>query len=103
MNMFMKRVALVAIPVLTLVGADIAYSQMQGNSATGASLYNSCVPCHTLTGKGIAGLPEGDLVSKMQAIQQGTFTQPKAIEMQKVLAPMSQQDLLDLASYITKM
>lgn len=103
MNMFMKRVALVAIPVITLMGANLVHAQMKGNPANGASLYGSCVPCHTLMGKGLAGQPEATLVTKMQAIQQGSFTQPKVMEMQKVLAPMTQQEVFDLASYITKM
>lgn len=103
MNMFFKRAALVALPVLTLAFANVAYSQMQGDPANGASLFESCVPCHTLMGKGIAGQPEDKLVSKMTAIQTGTFTNPKAVEMQKVLQPMTAQQILDLASYITKM
>lgn len=103
MNMFVKRVAFVALPVMTLMFANVAYSQMQGNPANGASLYEGCVPCHTLAGKGLAGQPEAQLVNKMTAIQNGTFTNPKAIEMQNVLKPMSAQQVLDLASYITKM
>lgn len=103
MNMFVKRAALLALPVLTLAFANVAYSQMQGNPASGASLYESCVPCHTLMGKGLAGQPEAQLVSKMTAIQTGTFTNAKAAEMQKVLKPMTAQQILDLASYITKM
>ncbi|MEG2172242.1 MAG: tat pathway signal sequence [Desulfovibrionaceae bacterium] len=103
MNMCIKRAMLVALPVMMLVFASVTYAQMQGNPADGAALYEGCVPCHTLMGKGIAGQPEGQLVSKMTAIQNGSFTNPKAIEMQNVLKPMSPQQILDLAAYITGM
>lgn len=103
MNIFAKRAVLVALPVMTLIFANVAYSKMQGDPAAGAALFENCVPCHTLMGKGIAGQPEDQLVSKMTAIQNGTFTNPKALEMQKVLKPMSEQQVFDLASYITKM
>lgn len=103
MKTFVKRASFVVLPVMTLMFANVAYSQLQGNPATGASLYESCVPCHSLMGKGIAGQPEAQLVTKMQTIQKGTFTKPKAIEMQNVLKPMSPQQVQDLAAYISKM
>ena len=80
-----------------------AQSAPEGNAARGASLFEACVPCHTMTGKGVAGLPVERLMSKMQNFQTGQFDNPKVQEMQQVLRPMTQQDLLDLASYITKM
>lgn len=103
MKIFVKRAALLALPVVTLFFADVAYSKMQGNPANGAALYESCVPCHSLTGKGLAGQPEAQLVNKMTAIQGASLTKPKAIEMQNILKPMSEQQILDLASYITTM
>jgi len=80
-----------------------ALAQMQGNPANGAALYESCIPCHTATGKGLAGVAEDTLVKKMVAIQNGTPTKAKGKAMQKVLKPMNTQQLMDIASYLNKM
>ena len=98
-----KYLALLSLPLLVIGLSVEAQSAMEGNPARGASLFESCAPCHTYTGKGVAGLPEETLMQKMQQYQTGTFDNPKVQSMQKVLQPMSQQDLLDLAAYISKM
>ena len=105
MKSLVKGVGFLALPVFCLLLAGEATSAQQwfGNPAVGASLYENCVPCHTLQGKGIAGLPESVLMEKMEAYQNGTYDDPKIQGMQQVLQPLSQQQLLDLAAYITKM
>lgn len=95
---------LVLCTALLVAGIAVeAQSAPEGNPARGASLYEGCVPCHTMMGKGIAGKPVDVLMSKMENYQTGTFDNPKIQGMHKVLKPMSKQDLMDLASYITKM
>ncbi len=105
MNSLLKCTGILALPVLGLMLASPASSAQQwiGNPATGAELYDACVPCHTLQGKGIAGLKEDVLIGKMKEYQAGTYADPKIQGMQKVLQSMSDQQLFDLAAYITKM
>lgn len=103
MKRLMLCLCLLALPVLFVAMAEDARSAMEGNPAKGASLYESCVPCHTLQGKGVAGLPVDTLVQKMAGYQTMKTDNPKIVGMQKALAPMSKQDILDLAAYITKM
>lgn len=105
-----KFIGLLSLPlfVLGVTGNAISQTAQQttqqpGNPAIGAELYDTCVPCHTLNGNGVAGLPIPELMSKMKAYQTGTFTDPKVIGMQEVLQPLSEQQLLDLATYMTKM
>lgn len=102
----MKFIGLLSLPLLVLGVTGNAISQtaqQPGNPAVGAELYDTCVPCHTLNGNGVAGLPIPELMSKMKAYQNGSFTDPKVIGMQQVLQPLSDQQLLDLATYMTKM
>ncbi len=102
----MKKIqylVLCCIPLLLLVISHMSFAAEKGNPAQGASLFEQCATCHTYNGNGIAGLSEKELMKKMQHYQNGTFTKPKVIGMQKVLKPMSQQDLWDLAAYISKM
>lgn len=90
--------------VLLVAGVAVeAQSAAEGNPARGASLFEGCVPCHTMMGKGIAGMPVDKLLGKMEKYQMGTFENAKVQQMQQVLQPMTKQDLMDLASYITKM
>lgn len=107
MHGFLKCLGLLALPVFVLTATGVAYSQQtwpdSGKPGVGATLYDSCVPCHTLNGNGIAGLPVQELMTKMKNYQSGTFNEPKVQKMQKVLQPMSDTQLLDLAAYITKM
>lgn len=74
-----------------------------GNPATGAALYENCVPCHSLKGNGIAGKTEASLMASMQNYQTGTFKEPKVQKMQSILRGLSQEQLMDLARYISKM
>lgn len=103
----MKRLALVvcllALPLLALTLADDARSAMEGNPARGASLYEACVPCHTLQPKAMAGKPAEALLQKMLGYQKMTTDNPKIQGMKKTLDPLNQQDLMDLAAYISKM
>lgn len=78
-------------------------SSWTGNPAVGAELFNSCTPCHGLQGKSVAGLPEKELMQKMEAYRQGTYNDAQTVKMQKILQQMSQQQLFDLAAYMTKM
>ena len=125
MRSFLKYAAVMAAPLLFAAGAvqaQMAPPQGQlevvtesqapapaqqwpdgGNPSEGAALYDSCAPCHTLNGNGMAGKSISDLMNKMKAYQSGTYTDPKMAGMHKVLAPLSDQQLLDLAAYINKM
>ena len=106
MRGFLKYAGVLALPAVLLV-AGMAYAQQQwpdgGKPGVGAALYDACVPCHTLNGNGIAGKSVNTLMTKMKAFQSGTFTDQKVQGMQKVLKPMTDQQLLDLAAYINKM
>ena len=91
-------------PLLVAAGAAQAQTWPDGgNPSEGATLYDSCVPCHTLNGNGLAGKSVSDLMDKMKAYQSGTFTDAKLLGMQQVLKPLSDKQLLDLAAYINKM
>lgn len=107
MHGFLKFLGLLALPAFVLAATSVAYSQQTwpdgGKPGVGATLYDNCVPCHTLNGNGIAGLSVQELMTKMKHYQSGTFSNPKVQGMQKVLTPMSDAQLLDLAAYITKM
>ncbi|MEG1610145.1 MAG: tat pathway signal sequence [Bilophila sp.] len=104
MHTSLKGLGLVALSLFILVATSEAQTWPDGgNPGVGATLYDSCVPCHTLSGNGIAGLPVQKLMTKMKTYQSGTFSAPKIIGMQKVLQPMTDAQLLDLAAYITKM
>lgn len=74
-----------------------------GNPATGAALYENCTPCHGLNGKGVAGKSEARLMAAMQNFQTGTFSDQKVLKMQGILRGLSQEQLVDLARYISKM
>lgn len=131
MRAFLKYAVVMAAPLILAAGAAHANMQMQtqpqgelevvtesqaqpqpqaqqqwpdgGNPSVGATLYDTCVPCHTLNGNGIAGKSISDLMNKMKAYQGGTYSDEKLAGMHKVLAPLSDQQLLDLAAYINKM
>ena len=93
MRGFMKYACVLALPLLVAAGAAQAQTWPDGgNPSEGATLYDSCVPCHTLNGNGLAGKSVSDLMDKM-----------KAYQMQQVLKPLSDKQLLDLAAYINKM
>ena len=98
MRGFMKYACVLALPLLVAAGAAQAQTWSEG-----ATLYDSCVPCHTLNGNGLAGKSVSDLMDKMKAYQSGTFTDAKLLGMQQVLKPLSDKQLLDLAAYINKM
>ena len=97
MRGFMKYACVLALPLLVAAGAAQAQTWPDGG------LYDSCVPCHTLNGNGLAGKSVSDLMDKMKAYQSGTFTDAKLLGMQQVLKPLSDKQLLDLAAYINKM
>ena len=98
MRGFMKYACVLALPLLVAAGAAQAQTWPDGgNPSEGATLYDSCVPWHTLNGNGL------DLMDKMKAYQSGTFTDAKLLGMQQVLKPLSDKQLLDLAAYINKM
>lgn len=104
MRGFVKCACVLALPLLLVAGAAQAQNWPDGgNPSEGATLYDSCVPCHTLNGNGIAGKSVNDLMNKMKGFQSGTFTTPKIVSMQQVLQPLSDKQLLDLAAYINKM
>ncbi len=74
-----------------------------GNPAAGAALYQNCIPCHGLNGKGIAGVPSARLLEDMERCRTGSFTHPKQIKMQKILQKFNPQEMRDLAAYISEM
>ncbi len=89
---------------LILVAAHGGQSQpTAGNPAEGAALYQNCIPCHGLNGKGIAGVPSARLLEEMKRYRSGSFTHPRQMEMQRVLQKFSLQEMQDLAVYISKM
>ena len=99
MRGFMKYACVLALPLLVAAGAAQAQTWPDGgNPSEGATLYDSCVPCHTLNGNGLAGKSVSDLMDKMKAYQSGTFTDAKLLGMQQVLKPLSDKQLLDLAA-----
>ena len=104
MRMIKTIGALLVVSTMAVAGLAIAASNApEGNPAVGAELFNSCVPCHTLNGNGVAGKPVQELLTKMRQYQTGTFDNPKVQGMQKALQSMNEQNLLDLAAYMTKM
>ena len=104
MRGFMKYACVLALPLLVAAGAAQAQTWPDGgNPSEGATLYDSCVPCHTLNGNGLAGKSVSDLMDKMKAYQSGTFTDAKLLGRQQVLKPLSDKQLLDLAAYINMM
>ena len=85
MRGFMKYACVLALPLLVAAGAAQAQTWPDGgNPSEGATLYDSCVPCHTLNGNGLAGKSVSDLMDKMKAYQSGTFTDAKLLGMQQV-------------------
>ncbi|WP_294511883.1 c-type cytochrome [uncultured Bilophila sp.] len=100
----LKYACVMALPLLVAAGAAQAQTWPDGgNPSEGATLYDSCVPCHTLNGNGLAGMSVPDLMEKMKGFQTGTYTDGKMVGMQNVLKPLSDKQLLDLAAYINKM
>ncbi len=74
-----------------------------GDPARGAALYKNCVSCHGSQGRGVAGQTEGQLMAAMQNYQTGSYTNRHVVKMQRVLRTLSQDQLADLAAYISKM
>ena len=72
-----------------------------GNPANGAALYERCVSCHGLNAKNLAGQTEADLMAEMQNYQMNTYTNPRIVKMQQILNGMTQEQLLDIAAYIS--
>lgn len=100
----LKYACVMALPLLVAAGAAQAQTWPDGgNPSEGATLYDSCVPCHTLNGNGLAGMSVPDLMEKMKGFQTSTYTDGKMVGMQNVLKPLSDKQLLDLAAYINKM
>ena len=57
MRGFMKYACVLALPLLVAAGAAQAQTWPDGgNPSEGATLYDSCVPCHTLNGNGLVGI-----------------------------------------------
>ena len=106
MRGFMKYACVLALPLLVAAGAAQAQTWPDGgNPSEGATLYDSCVPCHTLNGNGLAGKSVSDLMDKMKAYQSGTFTDAKLLGMQQVLKlifPLSPNDMNDLCALYEK-
>lgn len=96
---FKQGILIITLAILFL--SNVALAEMQGNPTKGESLYKGCVPCHADTGKGIAGLPQDALVEIMLEYQEETYTNRKQVKMQQVLKPMTKQELMDLAAYIS--
>ena len=105
MSVFWKAFAVVSLPALLFTAVQASSQQWPdgGNPATGATLYDQCVPCHTLNGNGLAGKNVQTLMTEMKNYQTGTYTAPKVVKMQEMLQKMSDAQLLDLAAYIAKM
>ena len=105
MGIFTKGVAFLALPLLVVSLANAAQSGAgdKGSPERGAKLYSACAPCHTMKGNGIAGNPEAELLEKMQGYRSGVFSEGKIKRMQEALQGLNEQELLDVAAYISTM
>ena len=73
----------------------------QGNVTEGETLYKaSCSSCHTERPGRIIGKPVEDLVAKMHAVKNMDGAVGKVLAMQNALKPLSDQQLIDIATYL---
>ncbi len=85
-----------------LMGFNMTYAG-GGDPVRGAALYVKCSGCHGLDGGKLAGQAENTLLDKMHAIKAHPSDKPKIQAMYKMFNGMTEQELLDLAAYMTKM
>lgn len=89
--------------ILCLAATGVSLSaHAGGDAAKGATLAASCGGCHGANGEGmgpnpkLAGLAEADFIKAMKEYKDGT--RDNAL-MKGLAAPLSDQDLADLAAY----
>lgn len=101
----MKTQVLLGVLAFGMMGAGQAGAQ---DISAGEALYqDSCKNCHGPTGKGMASFPKliGNspeyLVSRLEAYRAGETVGPNSPLMVPVAEELSDQDIADLAAYIT--
>jgi len=108
-SLLKKGMFIVPLACIFLGGVALAQVQesspvqiMQGDPVKGATLFEQCASCHGNKVKLSAGLAEGPFVEKLMMIQKKTYTASKPLKMQAKLKALNDQQLYDLASFITK-
>jgi cytochrome c553 len=101
----MKMQTLLAIVATGLLLVGQAEAQ---DSSAGEALYKkSCRNCHGPTGKGMASFPKlvgksvDEIVSRLEAYRAGERVGPNSALMIPVAAKLTDQDIANLAEYIT--
>ncbi len=99
------KVWAMAFVTVLLLGSVAAYgvAAQKADPANGKKLFAACVSCHSAQGKWVAGKPVDKLVRAMQHFQTGSFTKGRDKRMQALLKPMSQKELMDLATYMNSL
>jgi cytochrome c553 len=99
------RLYLLLAFVTSVIGVTQAEAQ---DSAAGEALYKEvCKNCHGPGGKGMASFPKlvgissEDLVSRLEAYRAGETVGPNSALMIPVAAELSDEDIANLAAYIT--
>ena len=102
MQVLNKPIVAVAA-ILALLGAVQAYA-VQGNAAEGEKLYkDSCAPCHTEHPAKMVGKPAEGLLAKMNKVKTMDGATGKVMTMQNTLKALSDQQLLNIATYLHTM
>ncbi|SCZ64576.1 c-type cytochrome [Thiohalomonas denitrificans] len=98
----MKKVAIVAAMVLGVAGG----AQAQGSASAGATKSASCTACHQQDGNSLnpiwpklAGQHASYIAKQLSDFKSGARTDPT---MNGMAAPLSEQDVLDLAAYFSE-
>ncbi len=100
MKFGLKALLVFCLPVALIFVLNV-HSQA-ADAAKGAELYKKCSGCHTPNPK-FGGKPMDYLSGKMMHYRDGKFDKPAVQNMQKAFAGMSDQDIADLASYVSNM
>lgn len=96
--------------LIALCSILISFSALSaGDAAKGKALYSSCIQCHGEDGRGnpaeeaprIAGQYDWYIVSSIKQFKAGV--ERKNPKMLPYISNLSEQDIADLAAYISKM
>ncbi len=102
MKVGFKSFLVFCVPIAFVIALSIHSNAAEANVENGATLYKKCAGCHTANPK-FAGKEVKYLQDKMAYYRDGKFENPKVLNMQKSFGGMSDQDLMDLATYLNKM